>query len=359
MKGSLFLKRLALVVSALLVGLILCEVGVRLYLKYLDHRQVEAWQEVANRSSKVSNRPGLGHLIRMAHSHERVYELIPNLKMVFMGHEVRINSLGFRSEEVKPEKDPESLRIIGIGDSRMFGWGVPQEAPYLALLGKRLDQELGTAVEVVNTAVPGYNTWMEVATLEEVGLSLQPDLVLLEIVGNDLALPNFIYPYPDFRATDRSYIMELFRGAKTDRGALEASPLGVNSRGMFEDDPERVPKQYRHMVGRAGLRKALARLKQLSQDHGFEVLVIYGPTGLNEREILEELGLKYYDYHPDILAALKLRGLTFKDYPGSEFTLSAADVHPSPLCHSVIAEAVLKQILERDLVGPRKASTGE
>ena len=43
--------------------------------------------------------------------------------------------------------------------------------------------------EIINTGVPGYNTVMEVATMRAKGLALEPDIVILNVVTNDLNLP--------------------------------------------------------------------------------------------------------------------------------------------------------------------------
>ena len=44
---------------------------------------------------------------------------------------VVINSLGMRDREGCPQKGPETFRVVGLGDSLMFGWGVRQEETFL------------------------------------------------------------------------------------------------------------------------------------------------------------------------------------------------------------------------------------
>ena len=41
----------------------------------------------------------------------------------------------------------------------------------------------------MNTGVPGYNTYMEVAALKQKWLFYEPALVVIDFVGNDLDLP--------------------------------------------------------------------------------------------------------------------------------------------------------------------------
>jgi hypothetical protein len=65
------------------------------------------------------------------------------------------------------------VRIVGIGDSVLFGSGVAHGDTFLAVLENLLAAALpGRRVSTVNTGVPGYNTTMEVATLEQKCLDL-------------------------------------------------------------------------------------------------------------------------------------------------------------------------------------------
>jgi hypothetical protein len=48
--------------------------------------------------------------------------------------------------------------------------------------------------EVINAGVPGYTTWQELEFLRQYGLSMQPDLVVLGFVYNDLFCPTCTDP---------------------------------------------------------------------------------------------------------------------------------------------------------------------
>jgi len=97
-----------------------------------------------------------------------------------------VNSAGFRGREFSIEKSQDVYRIVMLGDSITFGAGVAQNetVPYFLeqLLSSRHDQ---TSYEVYNLGIAGYNTGQELATLREVGLKYQPDLVVLNICLND------------------------------------------------------------------------------------------------------------------------------------------------------------------------------
>jgi lysophospholipase L1-like esterase len=117
----------------------------------------------------------------------RLYEHKPNLDLDCGSFRLRTNSLGCRGPEVAREKPADVFRIVVLGDSVAFGWGVDDAVTFV----RRLEAEWvpgasGKRLEVVNTALPMYDTNQELAALREVGLSLHPDLVLLVYVVNDV-----------------------------------------------------------------------------------------------------------------------------------------------------------------------------
>jgi len=97
-------------------------------------------------------------------------------------YRVRINREGFRDPERSLVKPAGSKRIVVLGDSVTWGWGVDNGERYTDLLEARL----GPGVEVINLAVPGYGTDQHYWNLERNGWSYEPDLVLYCVVMNDL-----------------------------------------------------------------------------------------------------------------------------------------------------------------------------
>lgn len=99
-----------------------------------------------------------------------------------MDYSIRLNSRGFRDPEREVAKRPGLTRILTLGDSVAWGWGVNQGERFTDLLEERL----GPKVEVLNLACPGYGTDQQYWTLVEIGLAYEPDLVLLCVVANDV-----------------------------------------------------------------------------------------------------------------------------------------------------------------------------
>ncbi|MBL8723178.1 MAG: SGNH/GDSL hydrolase family protein [Planctomycetes bacterium] len=132
----------------------------------------------------------------------RLYWHKPNLDLDLGSFRLRTNRLGCRGPEVAVPKPADVFRIVLLGDSVAFGWGVDDEVTFARRLEREHQPRAGARrLEVVNTALPMYDTNQEEATLRELGLSLQPDLVLLVYVVNDIE-PTRDVVEQTLRATD-------------------------------------------------------------------------------------------------------------------------------------------------------------
>jgi lysophospholipase L1-like esterase len=122
------------------------------------------------------NRPGARQAIRFFDSKGGVAKEVDTV----------INADGYRGPLVLKEKPKGTLRIAALGDSQTFGIGIGEGESWPAVLEASLEERLpGTAIEVMNCAVPGYNAEQEAAALESRWLAYAPDLVLLGYFAND------------------------------------------------------------------------------------------------------------------------------------------------------------------------------
>ena len=87
--------------------------------------------------------------------------------------EYRINSKGLRDDETTYEKPLDVFRIVVLGDSRTFGFGVPIEKHFTTLLEGYFER-----LEVINLGVVGYGVDQELLFLRHEGLRYGPDLVI-------------------------------------------------------------------------------------------------------------------------------------------------------------------------------------
>ena len=75
---------------------------------------------------------------------------------------VEANSDGIRDHEVS-EKQPGDIRILGLGDSFAFGWGVDLKQSFFKKLEQYLNEEKSVQenfrYQVINAGIPGYGTF--------------------------------------------------------------------------------------------------------------------------------------------------------------------------------------------------------
>ncbi len=342
-----FWFRFALLLFGIGVPLAVFEVGLRFMAFRADAAAAAAWQEVGV-AVPEDGRASLVHIIRPCPNDRLVYELRPDLDVTYEGARLTTNAVGLRSPDVATGKRAGTFRIVGIGDSGMFGSGVRDEDNFLAVTQRRLNAELrDEPFEFVNTGVPGYNTTMEVETLVVKGLAYEPDLVVVDFCGNDLDLPNFISAAEDYWTLSRSFVFEW--GARVINGVDRITPnplVGApHHRDLFrrENDPDRVPPRYRDMVGIPAYRRAMRRLAALAREHDFPVVVTCHTRAPDYvREICDELGFPVLDAAPRVEAYMREHGIA--RYLGSELSVSATDPHGSAITHGLMADMLLEHL---------------
>lgn len=125
--------------------------------------------------------PAIPSLALFRSTPEIGYELRPGHRDVGpRGEAIRIDSSGFRGAGSDDALGAE--RVLVLGDSFVFGLGVEEEQTFPAAL----ERELGGAVRVLNAGVPGYNLLQSVARLELLSAQLEPRVIVLGFLENDL-----------------------------------------------------------------------------------------------------------------------------------------------------------------------------
>lgn len=103
---------------------------------------------------------------------------------------IRINSQGLRDREHTKAKPANTVRIAVLGDSYAEALQLPMEKAFWAIIEARLrdcGSLQGQNVEVINFGVSGYGTAQELLTLRQKVWDYSPDIVLLAITSlNDI-----------------------------------------------------------------------------------------------------------------------------------------------------------------------------
>ncbi len=99
--------------------------------------------------------------------------------------EIAINSQGFRDREYPLEKDAGTFRIAVLGDSIVWGHGLPVEDSFPEQLERLCAEQVDRRVEVLNFGVSGYSTRQEVELYRVKVSRYDPDLVVVGYCLND------------------------------------------------------------------------------------------------------------------------------------------------------------------------------
>jgi lysophospholipase L1-like esterase len=337
-------------VAACAVSWVLAELVLRLHYTLTYSATLEdlaAQRMPPSRGAVVS----LGHMLRPS-PHERiVFELIPDLDVVFMGSRVRTNGQGWPDKTYSLAKPPGTVRIAGIGDSVMFGWGVSEAERYTNRLAGELNlRHPDRRWEVMTFAVPGYNLVMELEVLRRYALAYEPDVILYGFVANDACLPNFV------SSKLRVFSAASFVGHYL-RGLSDASFTLVARNEVLDPDladgrpwlryctPSSVPPVYRDLVGWDRFQDALAELVELGAQRGMPVVFLRhfasgempGLQGL-ENLIVVDVPLREADR----------LGAGFDDPSGrAQHRVGRGDPHPSARGHALIAGEIFRTLEER------------
>ncbi|MBF0446326.1 MAG: hypothetical protein HQL68_12130 [Magnetococcales bacterium] len=278
-----------------------------------------------------------------------------------------INSLGYRGKLHGQNHTPGVFRIVLLGDSVGFGWGVDDQQTY----GARLETIL-PEVEVINLAVSGYGTDQELLRLKSEGINFQPDLVILHVVDNDFL--EIRRPFMYQRA--KPYFLQ------GDDNKLELNNVPVKSYGSlaryYYDSSLPLPfrewlawnsyaytffnKRYREFMARAqkatGITTTAIRegettpknqawqlFKNLVEEINFELrkknikgLIIHASANLNSSAKMAELPLPTLNLYPLLYELHTKKEVSFPN-----------DGHWNPFGHKLVAEKLAEELIRLEL----------
>ena len=101
-------------------------------------------------------------------------------------HDVELNSIGLRQGEIEISKD-DRMRILFVGDSFTFGYGVEEEDGYVRVVEGKLNGKGEGNYQVLAKGVPAWWTDSYYLYLKTRGLALEPDVVVIGLfMGNDI-----------------------------------------------------------------------------------------------------------------------------------------------------------------------------
>ncbi len=177
------LKRGLAVVVGTLVALLLAEQAARA----VDSNGISYYRDLGRYWSEAIALPP-----DAAHPAGRLFEHQRRMDLPLINFDLVTNELGLRTEsaddafEVDRSADDGHLRILFLGDSVTFAWGVDDAESWPRRIEREARAPDGRPLECINAGHPHYDTVQELDWLRTYGDRLKPDLVVLTYVVNDV-----------------------------------------------------------------------------------------------------------------------------------------------------------------------------
>jgi hypothetical protein len=288
---------LCVVFFGIFAGLILAELGARIFLPHWGPTRAEradfwSYDDKLGWAHKKNQQGRFNH---------------PDFSV-----QVRINSHGLRDEEYSQART-DRKRMLVLGDSFGWGFGVEHDEIFTEIIeNKQPDWE------IINASVSGYGTDQEFLYLKEKGIHYKPDVVLLLFSKNDFrnnVLDEQCWYYkPRFVLSDDQLILQnvpvpksttvqrldRFFFGKTyllKRIYLKIKIIGIQVRSASKAERQRnagktaakpahpQKEQYRHRL----VKHLITEINSFTADHGARLVLVSVPLGEEQRSVLEEV----------------------------------------------------------------------
>jgi lysophospholipase L1-like esterase len=198
---------------------------------------------------------------------------------------VHINSLGTRGPEFPVDKPANTFRILSLGDSRTFGWGLTESETYSARLQKLLQESIGKRreVQVINAGVNAWSYQQMSVYFREYGLRYNPDAVILAEANlwtqfSEQNSPEFVKKFMLRvrlknllrRSALYHYVIEIKLQDFYQRHRAKFIPVDPKQDALFKEQQEKDPE--------AAFRSAIESLCSLALSNRVTPILLYLPT---------------------------------------------------------------------------------
>jgi lysophospholipase L1-like esterase len=311
--------------------------------------------------------PQIEHRVADGHG----FEMVPDQQCYTYSQPVTINAHGMRGDEIAPDKAPDEIRILCLGDSFTLGYGVADAETYPLQLEELLTQRWPKkSTRVLNAGVQGYATYHELDWLRDKGLALKPDAVVLAVYFNDLKQR----PPGDYRSEYEAQLEAASQTLKHRRpwlyGLLYNSALYTLVEGAVQ--AERSRDMAGEMIATAqgdlgspawqSLSAELEAFARLASEHDFVPFVVVLPARFQIGGFAPEM-----NYPAHVLTLAETHGITHLDMQskleeslgGGADPYQAWDNHLNAQGNLLVANAVadeLERLMKQDPAAPTTAT---
>jgi lysophospholipase L1-like esterase len=275
----------------------------------------------------------------------------------------QINPLGLRGPAIEADASEDIYRIVALGDSCTFGKGVVEGDTWPRQLESLLGEALSGVrrVVVANLGVNGYSGTTYERIFREVGLGLEPDLVVVGYNLNDF--PNAIRAVDEYvfgnrkarrlisqdlrdvlgRTATYRWLRQAYYHSQREEDWKRAEAFARGAQGSGgTDDAWREQVEYlesiRDQASAIGAKTAVFLFPYESQVYldSFDTAPIE-----RLRETCADLELPFVDL------AEEFRRRARRSDPVRELFLKGDRYHPNPEGYRIVAEEVMKLVVGR------------
>lgn len=235
---------------------------------------------------------------------------IADLKPYF----IKINSDGFRGGEYTFNKPEDTFRIVLLGDSFTFGWGLNLEETFGYRLERILNENnLGTNFEVLNFGVPGMNTVGEIGRFKERALNYKPDLVIIGFVGDDDQSREFDFILANCSSPEER--LKVYNQLRNDKRLKDINTF---------------------------VKQPLEEMIKFSREFNFKILVYIFNSDLEQENFFEEFKKTNDNFY--------FQKASFNEMDREEYHLHRLDPHPSSIATEKYAQEIYETLSKYSLL---------
>lgn len=263
--------------------------------------------------------------------------LEPNTVLYFEGHDTGIddfeastNSFGLRDKDYGFKKPVDTVRIIALGDSVTFGWGLRVEDSWVKQLESLLNKNKvkpNLEYEVLNFGIAGYNAKNELHLFKDLGLKFEPDILILTFVGNDWEDEENLKIHDDYLQK----LKEGFCESKKDCSISPQQELEMYYESQHYMRTELFDKTFN------SLEESYKEIDRLTKENNIRVILGHYPVEKRWLDslynLIDSLGWEIVDLN------------RFNEE--KKYFLGSLDRHPNKLASKEIAEEYSNQILKK------------
>jgi lysophospholipase L1-like esterase len=289
-----------------------------------------------------------------------------------------VNAAGLRGPEPRAREE-NSFRILVLGDSQAFGFGVRDDETFSVQLEEILADRLeGLDLQVLNAGVPGYGTADQLAFLKSRGAAFKPDLVIVQFLSvNDIV--ETLAPAAEWAAVDDGWLGDRHNKDDAQEGGDSDEPMILRERIRWVKGQSHLLHLLSNSIGYVGVRLGLINKidalwgEDFTAEEGGKTSELLVEIAQECRRLGAACVFLYTTAKNYVLSAdyeLPRSGQVVRDAgeggrvpwidatshlrsrPDTTELYFILDGHWSPLGHRAIAELLADQLMELGLIDP-------